>query len=238
MCEASFHFNLSSKDKQMLVVSGHKYYLERRKKKTTNWNCSKYQTHKFRATALTDEENFIETRGDYNHNISTGKSDARLVLKNIKDLSDSNSPTVAVATAIQPNTDDIATQIVLPNRENLSRTAQRARKQRQAVLPVSPAAKFFKKNPNFSKKFEKKTVGKMITRELFYSAILKRYLCLKNPIFGLLMDISKSPGKCLINLTVYTLVSGIAPSCVYAFLPKKNRKKLASFLRSPKNTSP
>ena len=119
------------------------YYLKRKNKTTTNWNCSKYQTHKCRATAITDGENFIETRGQHNHDISTGKPDARLVLKNIKELSDSNTPTVAVATAIQPITDNIATQLALPSKENLVRTAQRARKQREEVLPVSPATRSF-----------------------------------------------------------------------------------------------
>ena len=143
MFEASFHFPLTSKDKQMLVVSGHEYYLKRKDKTTTNWNCSKYQTHKFGATAITDGENFIETRGQHNHDISTGKPNVRLVLENIKELSDSNTPTVAVATAIQPITDNIATQLALPSKENLVRTAQRARKQREEVLPVSPATRSF-----------------------------------------------------------------------------------------------
>ena len=143
MFEASFHFILSSEDKQMLVVSGHEYYLKRKNKTTTNWNCSKYQTHKCHATAITEGENFIETRGEQNQDISTGKLVARLVLQNIKDLRDSNSPTVAVATAIQPNTDDIATQIALPTRKNLVRTAQRARKQREEVLPFTPATRSF-----------------------------------------------------------------------------------------------
>ena len=127
----------------MLVASGHEYYLKRKNKTTTNWNCSKYQTHKCRVTSITDGEIFIETKGEHNHDISSGKPDARLVLENIKDLSDSNTPTVAVATAIQPITDDIATQLALPTKENLVRTAQRARKQREEVLPVSPATRSF-----------------------------------------------------------------------------------------------
>ena len=89
------------------MVSGHKYYLKRKNKTTTNWNCSKYPVHKCRATAITVGENIIETRDEQNHNISTGKP-ARLVLKNIKDLSDSNIPTNAVATAIQPIADESA----------------------------------------------------------------------------------------------------------------------------------
>ena len=141
MFEASFRFTLSSKDKQMLVVSGHEYYLKRKNKTRTNWNCSKYQTHKCRGTATTDGENFIESRGQHNHDISSIKPDARLVLKNIKDLSDSNTPTVAVATAIQPITDDIASQLALPTTENLVRTAQRACKQREEVLLVFAATR-------------------------------------------------------------------------------------------------
>ena len=65
----------------MLVVSDHEYYLKRKNKTTTNWNCSKNQTHKCRATAITDGENMIETR--HNNDISTVKPDARLVLKKI-----------------------------------------------------------------------------------------------------------------------------------------------------------
>ena len=136
MFKASFRFTLSSKDKQMLVVSGHEYYLKRKNKTRTNWNCSKYQTHKCRGTAT-----FIELRGQHNHDISSIKPDARLVLKNIKDLSDSNTPTVAVATTIQPITDDIATQLALPTTENIIRTAQRACKQREEVLLVSAATR-------------------------------------------------------------------------------------------------
>ena len=151
MFEASFHFTLSSNDKQMLVISGHEYYLKRKNKTTTNWKFSKYQTHKYRDTAITDGENFIETRGQHNQNISTGKPDARLVLKNIKDLSDNNTPNVAVATAIQPITDNIATQLALPSKENLVRTAQRARKQREEVLPVSPATRSFEIHEFFTK---------------------------------------------------------------------------------------
>ena len=81
MFEASFLLSLSSKDKQKLVVSGHEYYLKRKNKTNINWICAKYQTHNCRATAITDEENFIEMRGEINHKISTGKLDARLVSK-------------------------------------------------------------------------------------------------------------------------------------------------------------
>ena len=96
----------------MLVVSGHEYYLKRKNKTTTNWNCSKYQTHKCRATAITEGENFIETRGQHNHDISTGKPDARLVLKNIKELSDSNTPT-SDARLVLKNIKELSDTVIL-----------------------------------------------------------------------------------------------------------------------------
>ena len=102
MFEASFHFfNLSNTIKFL----GHENYLNCKNKTTKNWNCSKYQTHNCSATAITDKENFIETRGTLDHDISSEKFDARHLLKNIKELSEKNSLTVA---------DDIAIQIALP----------------------------------------------------------------------------------------------------------------------------
>ena len=84
-------------------------------KTTTNWNCSKLQTLSCSASAITDNENFIETRGKHNHDISREKIDARQVLKNIKELSEKNSLNVA---------DDIAVQLALPTDKNLVRAAQ------------------------------------------------------------------------------------------------------------------
>ena len=108
------------------------FILQRR----TNWNCSKYQAHKCRSTATTDGENFVQTRVEHNLDKSTGKSDAPLFLKIIKDLSESNTPTVAVATtAIQPITDDLAAQLALATKEKIVRTAQSICKQRKQVLP-------------------------------------------------------------------------------------------------------
>ena len=106
------------------MVSGQQFYLTRKNKITTNWNCSKKQTHKCRATATTKGENFIQTRGAQNHDISTAKFNDRLVLKKIKGMSESNIPTVTVATVIQPIADDLANQLALPTKENVVRTAQ------------------------------------------------------------------------------------------------------------------
>ena len=234
MFEASFHFTLSSKDKQMLVVSGHEYYLKRKNKTTTNWNCSKYQTHKCRATAITEGENFIETRGQHNHDISTGKPDARLVLKNIKELSDSNTPTVAVATAIQPITDNIATQLALPSKENLVRTAQRARKQREEVLPVSPANRSFE-IPELFKHFIRFDSGQNDHERIILFGDPEMLRVLETSNFWLADGTFKVTPKMFYQLySIHVSLSGIAPASIYAFLPNKTEKTYHRFLEALK----
>ena len=97
MIESSFEFTVSSKNKPILIASGHEFYFKRKNKFTENRICSKYQTHKYRATAITENNELIETRGEHDHDISAGKSEARNVIKHIKDLSERFTPTVAVA---------------------------------------------------------------------------------------------------------------------------------------------
>ena len=239
MFEASFHFTLSSKDKQMLVVSGHEYYLKRKNKTTTNWNCSKYQTHKCRATAITDGKNFIETRGQHNHDISTRKPDARLVLKNIKELSHSNTPTVAVATTIQPITDNIATQLALPSEENLVRTAQRARKERQEVLSVSPATRSFFEIPELFKNFIRFDSGQNDHERIILFGDPDMLRVLETSNFSLADGTYKVTPKTFYQLySIHVSLSGIAPACIYAFLPNKTEKTYHRFLEALKILAP
>ena len=114
MIESFFEFTVSSKNKPNPIASGQEFYFKRKIKFTENWICSKYQTNKCRATAITENHELIETRGEHNHDISAGKSEARNVIKHIKDLSEKFTPTVAVARAVLPNTNDLATQFALP----------------------------------------------------------------------------------------------------------------------------
>ena len=135
MIESSFKFTrISSKNKPILIASGHEFYFKRQNEFTENWICSKYQTHKCRATAITKNKELIETRGEHNLDISAGQLEARNVIKHIKDLSDRFSPTVA---------DDLATQFALPSKDKLIRTPARTRKQLDVNMPPMPVARKF-----------------------------------------------------------------------------------------------
>ena len=143
MIESSFEFTVSSKNKPILIASRHEFYFNRKNKFTENWICLKYQTYECRATAITENNELIETRGEHNHDISAGKLEARNVIKHIKDLSERFTPTVAVASAVLPVTNDLAAQFALPSKEKLIQTAARTRKQLDVNMPPIPVARNF-----------------------------------------------------------------------------------------------
>ena len=143
MIEYSFEFTVSSKNKPILIMSGHEFYFKQKNKLTENWICSKYQTHKCRATPITENNELIETRGEHNHDISAGNLEARNVIKHAKDLGERFTQTVAVASAVLPITNDLATQFVLPSKDKLIRTAARTRKQLDVNMPPIPIARNF-----------------------------------------------------------------------------------------------
>ena len=110
---------------------------------TEYWICSKYQTHRRRATAITEIDELIVTRGEHNHDFSAGKLQARNVIKHVKDLSERFTPTVAIASAVLPITKNLATEFALPSKEKLIRTAARTRKQLDVNMPPICVARNF-----------------------------------------------------------------------------------------------
>ena len=80
------------------------------------------------------------------------------------------------------------------------------------------------------------TVGKMITRGLFYSATLKCYVCLKHLFNFWLADgtFNVTPKMFYQFYSIHVSISGIAPACIYAFLPNKAEKTYHRFLEALK----
>ena len=121
MIESSVEYTVSSKNKPILIASGHELFFRRKTKFTESWICSKNQTHKYRAAVITEKKNeLLETRGEHNHDISAGNSEDRSVIKHLKDLSERFTPTVAVASEVLPVTNDLATQFASQVKTNWS----------------------------------------------------------------------------------------------------------------------
>ena len=90
-----------------------------------------------------------------------GKSDARNVIKHLKDLSERFTPTVLVASAVLAVTNNLACQFALPSKYKLIRTALCTRKQLDVNMPHIPVAGIFEKKNSVI------TVDQMITGESF-----------------------------------------------------------------------
>ena len=157
-------------------------------------------------------------------------------MKDIKVLSDSNTPTLAVATAIQPITDDIATQLALPSNKNLVRTAQRARKQREEVLPVSPATRSVER-PGFFKNFIWFDSGQNDHERIILFGDPEMLRALETSNFWL-ADGTFSPKIFYQLYFIHVSLSGIAPAWIYAFLPNKTEKIYHRFLEALKILAP
>ena len=232
MIESFFEFTVSSKNKPILIASGHEFYFKRKNKFTENWICSKYQTLKCRATAITENNELIETREEHNHDISAGKSEARNVIKHIKDLSERFTPTVAVASAVLPITNDLATQFALPSKDKLIRTAARTRKQLDVNMPPSPVARNFE-IPEIFENFIRYDSGSNDHERIILCGDPEMLRVLEKSSFWLADGTFKITPKMFYQLySIHVSVSGIAPACIYAFLPNKTEKTYNRFLQA------
>ena len=226
---SSFEFTVSSKNKQILLASGHKFYFQRKNKFTENWICSKYQTHKCRATAITENNELIETHGEYNHYISAGKSEARNAKKHIKDLSERFTPTVAVTSAILPVTNDMATQFALPSTDKLIRTAARTRKQLDVNMPPILVAQIFD-ILEFFENFIRYDSGSNDHEQIILCGDPEMLRVLEKSFFWLADGTFEITLKMFYQLySIHVSVSGIAPACIYALLPNKSYRNILLF---------
>ena len=87
--------------------------------------------------------------GEHNHDTLAGKLVVRNVIRYLKDLCERFTPTVAVASAVLPVTNNLATQFALPTKEKIIQTAARTRNQldvKMSPIPVAPNFKIPGKN--------------------------------------------------------------------------------------------
>ena len=232
--ESSFEFTVSSKNKPIQLAAGHEFYFKRKNKFTEkeNWVCSKYQIHKCRATAVSENNELIETREEHNHDISAGKSEAQNVIKHKKDLSERFTPTVAVASAVLPITNNLATQFVLPSKDKLIRTAARTRKQLDVSMPPITVARNFEIPENFEN-FIRYDSGSNDHERIILCGDPEMLRVLEKSSFWLADGTFKITPKRFYQLySIHVSVSDIAPACIYAFLPNKTETIYNRFLQA------
>ena len=174
----------------------------------------------------------IETRGEYNHDISAGKSEARNTIKHIKDLSERFTPTVAVASAVLPITNNLASQFALPSKDKLIRTAARTRKQLDVNMRPIPVARNFE-IPEIFENFIRFDSESNDHERIILCGDPEMLRVLEKSSFWLADGTFKITPKIFYQLySIHVSVSGIVPGCIYAFLPNKTEKTYHRFLQA------
>ena len=158
MITTDFELTIATKNKEILVVEAHEFYVKRVNKFSTPWSYSKNQSYKCRVSVFTQDSQLIRVNGEHNHNASIGKPATRKVIED-KALSENLTPAAAVASAILPVTDVLSTQYALPSKPNLTQTSQRLRKNMQTVSIHEPSDRHFD-IPETFKEFMRHDSGK------------------------------------------------------------------------------
>ena len=170
-----------------------------------------------------------ETRGEHNHEISAGKLEGRKVIRYLKDLSERFTPAVAVASAVLPVTNDLATQFALPKKDKLIRTAARTRCKYTAPSPlrqISRSMKFFEIVIRYDS-------GSNDHERIILCGDPEMLRVLEKSSFWLADGTFEITPKMFYQLnSIRVSVSGVAPACIYAFLRNKIEKTNNRFLQA------
>ena len=135
--QSNITFTVSTRGNPLLVIDSHQYYQKRETLNYTTWRCVNCNTLKCKSTVHTRGTEIIKKPSDHNHGTHAGESEARQVIQKIKENSLQKTATVAVAETVLQHTSEIATQLALPRKQYLVRTANRHR-QLHSDLPKEP----------------------------------------------------------------------------------------------------
>ena len=156
----------------------------------------------------------------------------RNVIKHIKDLSERFTPTVAVASAVLPITNDLATQFALPSKDKLIQTAARTRKQLDVVMALIPVARKFE-IPEFFENFIRYDSGSNDHERIILCSDPEIMKVLEKSSFWLADGTFKITPQMFYQLySIHVCVSGIAPACIYPFLPNQTERTYNRFLQA------
>ena len=81
---SQLNFIESNRGGKLAVVNGFIFTLKQRTKTNTHWRCSSYQSLKCPATIKTYGNELVEEKGEHNHEMESGKSEAKKVVNSLK----------------------------------------------------------------------------------------------------------------------------------------------------------
>ena len=119
------------------VHNSHCYNQKQVTSSCIHWRCTKHYSIKCPAVLKTNQNVVISLKNSHTHESNPSECKAKEVVHQIKQESESLTPTVAIPSEISVISDDYAIQLSLPKKENLIRTACRKR-QRENRIDAPP----------------------------------------------------------------------------------------------------
>ena len=117
----------SNRGGNIAVHNGYCYNQKQVTSSCIHWRCTKYYSIKCPAVLKTNQNVVISLKDSHTHESDPSECKAKEVVNQIKQKSESLTPTVAIASEISVISDDYAVQLSLPKKENLIRTVCRKR---------------------------------------------------------------------------------------------------------------
>ena len=132
-------WGLSQQNRRTLVIGGHELTKKQETKDgNIHWKCSKWGSHKCKTTAITRENGLISCRNEHTHEVFPGRSDARLLVQNMKqDTKIQQVPvnSIIIANGLQSVSEEKAVQLALPCRSAVNRALNRQKVSDRPTLP-------------------------------------------------------------------------------------------------------
>ena len=141
-------------------------------------------------------------QGNHSHEPDNGKQDSKRFIEELKGFSINETPTVALATALIPTTDCLATQLALPLKTSLLETSQTICKKHVVKHPTQSSATL--ENIKGCQHFVVFDSDKEDRERILYLRILNSGNSLRQQNSGLLLELSKIVTKLSISCTPFT----------------------------------
>ena len=220
----------SNRGGNIAVHNGYCYNQKQVTSSCIHWRCTKYYSIKCPAVLKTNQNVVISLKDSHTHESDPSECKAKEVVNQIKQKSESLTPTVAIASEISVISDDYAVQLSLPKKENLFRTACRKRQRENRIDAPTPIDRHFD-IPGEFKTFLLKDSGKDDSERIFMfgDTTMKNLL---NFSKTWLIDgtFKLSPDNFHQIYTIHIELKGFAPPCVYLLLPNKTEKTYSRML--------
>ena len=121
----NIEFGTSNRGRLTLIYQGYEYVKKQETNTTTHWICRHYRQIKCSSLVITSGSEIIKMPKDHICNFKPGATEARQAKNKMKEKALTTTNYVAIASTLQENQNDVATQMNLPPQETIVKSLNR-----------------------------------------------------------------------------------------------------------------